>query len=442
MGKPAAIVVLCILTFSILAVTVVRFDIKNGDEACTSVIVTGTASEGGYAILGKNRDTGDAQNKPIYQGRGADGSYARIMVNSIWMGMNEKGLAVMNTAVSALGFGGSGLGNGELNEWIIKYCQTVEEVCQKLNDTSSPIGPGKRLGGTCVGVIDRFGKGAFIEISGVGAYARFIVDSYDSEANHPRYYPGYASGPSGRDQYALDILNRIHGQEAKISYEDIIQNVTRYVHDKEQGTKSFSVSGEIPNDSTQASFVAVSGISRYDGRLSCFWGEYGNNPIVGLYIPSIVFAGNPPSESQTLYSIVAGKKSYAMNGTGYYLPERVRGIQSYTFAVEDWSFGSYEALLSTLPDGLSDAELASKLRDFISNAIEYAVNTYTTGATKSADFNEDGLIDILDALILSSHLDLQTGHPDWDPRIDLNSDGIIDIYDALVFSEHFMMRLA
>lgn len=200
------------------------------------------------------------------------------------------------------------------------------------------------------------------------------------------------------------------------------------------------MSGEIPNDSTQASFVALSGINKYDGRLSCFWGEYGNNPIVGLYVPSIPFAGNPPLESQKLYTVVEAKKSYAMNGTGDYLPERVREIQSYTFAVEDWTFEKYDALLSTIPDGLSDAELASKLKNYVSSAVEYSVNIYTTGATRSADINGDGVVDMSDALMLSSHFNMHTGYPGWDFRVDLNIDGAIDIRDALIFSEHFLMR--
>jgi hypothetical protein len=359
------------------------------------------------------------------------------MVNSVWMGMNEKGLAVMNTMVGALGFGGVGMDNGQLNEWIVKYCQTVNEVCRRLNDTDSPIGPGKRQGGTCVGVVDRFGIGAFIEISGNGAYARFIVNGYDSEANHPRYYPGYASGPSGRDQYAIDILNRIHGQKAKISYEDVIQNVTRYIHDKEQGTKSFSVSGEIPNDSTQASFVAVSGISKYDGRLSCFWGEYGNNPVVGLYIPSIVFAGSPPSESQQLYNVVAGKKSYALNGTSYYLPERVREVQSCAFAAEDYTFRKYDTLLSTVPDDLNDSALALMLSSYVSDAVNYAFNSYSLGLARTADFNGDGRVNILDVLILANHFNLRANDPGWDAKIDLNDDGRIDICDDIILAENY-----
>lgn len=407
MGKLAVIVILYIFIFSIFAFAVVRFDIKDDDEACTSVIVTGTASDGGYAILSKNRDSGDTMNKPVYHAP-AGGHFGFVMVNDLWMGMNERGLAVMNTFQGALRFGGSGLDNGPLNQWIVQHCESVDQVCFELNSTASEIGPGKRVGGTCVGVIDRFGEGAFIEISGMGAYARFIIDGYDSEANHPRYYPGYASGPSGRDQYALEVMNTISTQKGKISYEDVTQRVTRYVHNREQGTASFSVSGEIPNDSTQSSFVAVSGIGKYDGKLSCFWGEYGNNPIVGLYVPSIVFAGSPPSSSQNLYDKVFTKRSYALNGTSHFLPERVREVQSYAFAAEEYTFQKYENLLSTIPAGLSDTELASRLKTYVSDAVGYAVNIYTLGAVKSGDFNGDSTVDIYDAQMLANHFNMRT----------------------------------
>jgi hypothetical protein len=85
---------------------------------------------------------------------------------------------------------------------------------------------------------------------------------------------------------------------------------------------------------------------------------------------------------------------------------------------------------------LSDAELASRLKDYISDAVEYAVHTYTIGE-RSADFNGDGFVDMFDALILSNHFGMQAEHPDWDSKVDLNFDGVINMYDALVFSKHF-----
>ena len=349
---------------------------NNNFEECTSVIITGTAAKDGRAILMKNRDTGETMNQPIYY-PGGGGHFAFIMVNWGWMGINERGLAVMNTAVGALAFGGGGLDNGELNRWIIQHCETVEEVCFELNNTNSEIGPGKRFGGTCVGVVDRFGNGAFIEISGVGAYARFIVDGYDSQANHPRHYPGYASGPSGRDQYALDIMGEIYAENGFISWEDVAQNVSRYVRNKEQGSSCFSISGEMCRDITQAAMVAVSGDVRYDGRLNCMWGEYGNPPMVGLFVPSMAYAGEPPSVLDGFWDEVWEKRSYAHGSCGsYYDPVKVREIQSYTFFAEDYTFAKYDELLENIPDGLSDEMLKTSLQGYVADSVQAATAIY------------------------------------------------------------------
>jgi len=375
--KREILVLLCIF-LSVFSMIIVELKLNYvDDEECVCVIVAGRAAKNGRVILMKNRDTSDTQNKPVYYASDGDGTYAYVMVNGYWMGINERGLAVANTAVGALRFGGSGMDNGALNAWIIKHCETVEEVCSKLNDTESPIGPGKRLGGTCIGIIDRFGVGAFIEISGVGAYARFIVDGYDSQANHPRYYPGYASGPSGRDAYALEILDEIYSKKGFISWEDVAQDVSRYVHHKELGDSCFSISGEMCRDITQAAIVAVSGDPRYEGKLNCMWGEYGNPPMVGLFVPSMAYAGEPPSVLDDFWNEVWKKRSYAKGSCGsYYDPVKVREIQSYTFFAEYYSFGKYDELVATIPNDLSDTELKTYLQNFVNDAVQVATRIY------------------------------------------------------------------
>lgn len=350
---------------------------KQPHEECVSVIVAGSAAKDGRAILMKNRDTSDETNRPIYYPSDGDGTYAYVMVNSYWMGINERGLAVMNTAVGALRFGGAGMDNGALNAWIVKHCETVDEVCFELNNTEGAIGPGKRLGGTCVGVVDRFGNGAFIEISGVGAYARFIVDGYDSQANHPRCYPEYASGPRGRDAYALEILDEIHLQKGVISWEDVAQNVSRYVRHKELGSLCFSINGEMCNDMTQAAMVAVSGDPRYDGKMNCMWGEYGNPPMVGLFVPSIAHSEEPPSILNHFWDEVWKKRSYAHGSYGsYYDPTKVREIQSYTFFAEDYTFARYDELMETVPDELSDDAMKTHLQEYVKDSVQVATMIY------------------------------------------------------------------
>jgi hypothetical protein len=54
-----------------------------------------------------------------------------------------------------------------------------------------------------------------------------------------------------------------------------------------------------------------------------------------------------------------------------------------------------------------------------------------------ADCNEDGVVDILDALIVSNAYGSQPGDPNWDPRADCNEDGVVDILDALIVSNAY-----
>jgi len=405
-------------------------------EECVSVIVTGNATEDGRAILMKNRDTGDVMNSPVYNPSAGDGTYAYVMVDNYWMGINERGLAIMNTGVSLLMFGGIGLDNGALNAWIVGHCETVEEVCFELNNSDGPIGTWKRFGGTCVGVIDRFGTGAFIEISGEAAYARYVVDGYDSQANHPRHYPGYAFGPAGRDQYALDILDEIYAKRGFISVEDVVQNVSRYVNHKEQGDSSFSISQEMCNEGTQAAMVAVSGDPRYDGKLNCMWGEYGNPPMVGLYVPSIAYAGEPPSILDDFYNEVWQKRSYAhASNTSHYDPARVREIQSYTFFAEDYTFYSYDGVLRNISEGLSDDKLKADLQEYVADSVHVATNIYVEETVY--DINFDGRTNISDITYATQSFGSEVGESSWKFLADVNSDKKVDMRDIASFARRF-----
>ena len=53
------------------------------------------------------------------------------------------------------------------------------------------------------------------------------------------------------------------------------------------------------------------------------------------------------------------------------------------------------------------------------------------------DINGDGVVDILDALLLAGAFLSRPGSPRWNPNADLNNDGIIDIFDALLLALHF-----
>ena len=350
------------------------------DQACSSVIVTGNATKDGRAILMKNRDLPeDPVNIPVYV-PATFNSYAFVGVNTNTMGINEKGLAVMNTYLPALAGSEPIEGNLRLNQMILEKYESVSEVAYDLNNSYSLIGPVYRanLGSvaTCIGVIDRFGAGAFFEVSDTKAYVQYVIDGYDSRANHPRIFPGAASEPSGRDQYLLDVLDEVYNENSYISPEHVMQNVSRYVHHKELGSVNFSIDGEACNPRTVASMVAVSGDERYGGVLNCMWTACGSNPIVGVYVPSMACAEFIPESIQNLWTHTSAKYRSARAESnppeGLLYPERVREVQQYAFFAESFTVDAYEQLMSSVLEGLSEQEIRNTIHMFIEEMDDYA----------------------------------------------------------------------
>ena len=65
---------------------------------------------------------------------------------------------------------------------------------------------------------------------------------------------------------------------------------------------------------------------------------------------------------------------------------------------------------------------------------------YPYGRVSSADLNDDGIVDIFDAIRLGGAFGSEPGDvcmPCWDPKADINQDGIVDIYDAIILAIHF-----
>jgi hypothetical protein len=363
---------------------------EDWSQACSSVIVTGNATKDGHAILMKNRDWPyDRVNIPYYV-PSTDNTYAFVGVNTNTMGINEKGLAVMNTYLPALAGPEPIEGNLILNQKILEGYESVSEVARALNDNRAAIGPVLRSSSgdiaTCIGIIDRFGAGAFFEVSNTRAYVQYVVDGYDTRANHPRIFPPYASGPSGRDQYLLDALDEVYEKNGCISWKDVMQNVSRYIHHKELGSTNFSIDGEACNPNTVATMVAVSGDSRYDGKLNCMWSACGSNPIVGVFVPTMVCVESIPASIASLSGYTFRK--YISAQTQLYPadpillnPERVREVQKFAFFAEDYTIAEYDRLMSSVPEGLSDYQIKLTISAFIEGLGDYASEIFIEETT-------------------------------------------------------------
>ena len=63
--------------------------------------------------------------------------------------------------------------------------------------------------------------------------------------------------------------------------------------------------------------------------------------------------------------------------------------------------------------------MASPLRNYVADAVDYALGIYVTDVVISRDFDGDNDIDVYDALILASHPGMQDNNQMWDLKIDL-----------------------
>lgn len=144
------------------------FSVVVGD-ACTSAIVSGRLTANGRPLLWKNRDTND-QNNRVERIPAHDGLYefvglfdARDMRDTaVWMGFNEKGFAIMNTASYNLNDDDVPEKDmdkeGVVMRLALERCVTVDDFEKLLNELPKPMGVEANFG-----VIDAQGNSAYFE---------------------------------------------------------------------------------------------------------------------------------------------------------------------------------------------------------------------------------------------------------------------------------------
>lgn len=160
-----------ILTVAVAALPTAAFP-------CTSAIVAASANPSGRPILWKHRDTSTTDNKVEYIAPTADSfGYVALFnasdrdLREAWMGMNDAGFAVMNTAsynikddkVPARKMDKEGI----LMTKALRTCRTVEDFARLLDSYPRPMGVEANFG-----VIDAQGNGAYFETNN-HSYVRY-----------------------------------------------------------------------------------------------------------------------------------------------------------------------------------------------------------------------------------------------------------------------------
>jgi len=95
---------------------------------------------------------------------------------------------------------------------------------------------------------------------------------------------------------------------------------------------------------------------------------------------------------------------------------------SFTLKIENWALAQMQFYT------VSSSALLNRTMD-------YWVRIFSDGSFKvfdcSSDLNDDYVIDIYDALILSGAFSARRGEAFWMENADINNDGVVDIFDAL-----------
>lgn len=202
--------------------------------ACTSAIVAAKATRHGRPLLWKNRDTSIIDNKVEYIAPAAPGelSYVALFnakdsrLEEAWMGMNEAGFAVMNTASYNLkddNLPESAMDKeGLIMTKALKSCKTVDDFARLLDSLQRPLGVEANFG-----VIDASGDGAFFEANN-HSYKRFnISDAPDGVLIRTNFSEGGRPGEGLGQARFSDAEYLIRPRVGSITPEFLTEEVSR-----------------------------------------------------------------------------------------------------------------------------------------------------------------------------------------------------------------------
>ncbi len=135
--------------------------------ACTSAIISGSASASGRQMLWKHRDTSSESNF-IERVPASVGSHAYIalfnagdsLLREAWIGVNDADFAIMNTASYNLAPDTAAFKDQEgiIMSLALRHCTTVNDFAAMLDTLPRPLGVQANFG-----VIDSRGDGAYFE---------------------------------------------------------------------------------------------------------------------------------------------------------------------------------------------------------------------------------------------------------------------------------------
>lgn len=259
--------------------------------ACTSAIVSAKASKSGRPLLWKNRDTGTEHNF-VEKVDAEDGNYAYVALynggdstlRDAWLGMNEVGFAIMNTASYNLAPDTAKLKDQEgfVMSLALKKCRTLADFETLLDTISKPMGVQANFG-----LIDANGEGAYYETDDFN-YTKFsLSDAENGVLVRTNYsYTGEKDGGYGyiREDNAWYLLQP-YLKDGSIDAYTFTDGLSRsFYHslkgkDVEKTDDHWIIDQDyIPRRTTSASVVIEGVAPGEDPGLYIMWTEIGYPP--------------------------------------------------------------------------------------------------------------------------------------------------------------------
>ncbi|MCH5235907.1 MAG: hypothetical protein J1E16_11490 [Muribaculaceae bacterium] len=207
----------------------------NDINACTSAIIGADMNPYGRPLLWKNRDTSASDNKIEYiPGQNGEFSYVALfnakdsLLQEAWMGMNEYGFAVMNTASYNIKDDNVPEKDMDKEGFVmtkaLKKCKTVNDFANLLDTIGKPMGVEANFG-----VIDAYGDGAYFETNNHS----FVRYNLDEAPDHVLVRTNYSH--SGRDNEGFGFIReknanhllKPHIENKNISPEVLTEELSR-----------------------------------------------------------------------------------------------------------------------------------------------------------------------------------------------------------------------
>lgn len=207
---------------------------------CTAAIISATANPSGRAMLWKHRDTSATDNVVDYI-PSEDGSIpyvalfnaADIHRREAWMGMNDAGFAIMNTASYNLkddDVPESKMDReGILMTQALRTCRTLDDFRHLLNELPRPMGVEANFG-----VLDASGEAAWFETNNHSWKEYNLRDSRDGMMIRTNFSEGGRPGEGlGRVRAAnAEYLLRPYAERGEVTPELLTEQVSRsFWHD-------------------------------------------------------------------------------------------------------------------------------------------------------------------------------------------------------------------